>query len=178
MKKAIENEEKVTGFYSPGKNLRWKYEDYYKDTNQVIVNTMIEIQYSIEITFEGVAIWTGPNKMYSEFLKYFQINSPTSQEAMWALAGHCEPKDDPSIPREAIMNASRNLTPDYTEIDKTIIGRILFQKLSIIEVWREFSWTKFYIKRILKQFNPQLRRIRRDYQKYLNKKHKLNNEHL
>ena len=178
MKKAIENEEKVTGFYAPGKNLSWKYEDYYKDTNQVIVNTMIEIQYSIEITFEGVAIWTGPNKMYSELLKYFQINSPTPQEAMWALVGHCEPKGDPSIPREAIMNASRNLTPDYTEIDKIIIGRILFQKLLIIEVWREFSWTKFYIKRVLKQFNSQLRRIRRDSQKYLNKKHKLNNEQL
>ena len=139
---------------------------------------MIEIQYSIEITFEDVAIWTGPNKMYRELLKYFQINSLTPQEVMWALAGHCEPKDDPSIPREAIMNASRNLTPDYTEIDKIIIGRILFQKWSIIEVWREFSWAKFYIKRILKQFNFQLLRIRRDNQEYINKKHKLNNEHL
>ena len=76
------------------------------------------------------------------------------------------------------MNASRNLILDYIEIDQIIIGRILFQKFSIVKVWREFSSTKFYIKRILKQFNSQLRRIRRDNQKYLNKKHKLNNEHL
>ena len=56
MKKATENEEKVSGFYTSRKNLSWKYEDYYKDTNQVIVNKMTEIQYSIEITIEGVAI--------------------------------------------------------------------------------------------------------------------------
>ena len=87
--------------------------------------------------------------MYSELLKYFQINSPTPQEEMWTLAGHCEPKDNPSIVSEAIMNVSRNLTADYIEIDKIIIGIILFQKLSVIKVWRELNRTKFYIIKIL-----------------------------
>ena len=97
---------------------------------------------------------------------------------MIALADYCEPKDYPHIPCDVIAQAGNVITPTISEKDKLIIGSILFQKIPIVIVWKEFDWKNFYIKKIHNNFNTQLRRVRRDYKNYLNKKRLLNEDHI
>ena len=178
MEKNKENEEKITNCYVPSQSNIWVFVEYYKDWNPANVHELVEPEYSNEIRIEGVAIWTGPNKTYVQVLQFFQIDSPSPQEAILALANHCEPKDYPHIPGDVIAQAGNIITPVISEKDKLTIGSILFQKVPIAIMWRKFDWTSFYIKKVLNNFNTQLRRVRRDNQKYLNKKRLLNEDHI
>ena len=178
MEKNKEKEEKITNCYVPSQSNKWVFAEYYKDWNPVNIHELVEPEYSIEIRIEGVAIWTGPNKTYVQVLQFFQIDSPSPQEAMLALTNHCEPKDYPHIPGDLIAQGGNVITLAISEKDKLIIGSILFQKVPITIVWREFDWTSFNIKKVLNNFNTQLRGVRRDYKKCLNKKRLLNEYHI
>ena len=86
--------------------------------------------------------------------------------------------DNPRIPLDTIIPASQVKNSENLDRDSTIIWRVLFHKFLISRVWNDFNVSSWYLRKLIKKFNKNIKLVRRENKRYLNKRQKLSKDHI
>ena len=154
-------EDKISWFYKLHQAMHWSIYNYYEDNQEITVEE-INWKYDLSLDIEGIADSTSQNSWYPELIRSLDIKQITIANAMESICEFINLDDYPRIPLDTIIPTSQMRNSENLDKDSTIIWSVLFHKFSISRVWNDFNVSSWYVRKLIKEFNKNIRLVRRD----------------